>query len=103
MDASLVKDIILEIIISFIRRNIDFDEPIHLEIAQFLQQLFFLKILLEIKCSVSKSLNQSISLSWSKTTEELHLIVEVIMLAQQVDVDTNFVYSLDVDLFECIS
>lgn len=104
MNASLVQviDSVLVIAYSFINGYSHFHESNAGSEAFLFKYIFAdnVSALEYLAVLLFQFLNQLLRLSRSKTTEELNLIVHVLMLNDKVDVDADFVQELDVDLLE---
>lgn len=71
----------------------------------FAKELIFEK-LLSVDYWPSESLqpmDELLSFSWSKTTQKLELVVPMLMIDQEIQVNTNLVYNLNIDFFKNIT
>jgi len=105
VDSGLIEDVVLEIVRPLFRSNVDFGEAKHRDEAVLMQELILVNLVPIVQWSAKRSepLNVSLSFPWSQSTDELQLVLKVLMVHQKVDVDTNIVHSLNVDLFKRVS
>lgn len=105
MDSGLIEDVVLEVVWPLFRSNVDFGEAKHRDEAVLVQELILINLVPIVQWSAkrSESLDVSLSFSWPKSTDELQLVLKVLMVYQKIDVDTDVVHGLNVDLFKRIS
>ena len=105
VDSGLIEDVVLEVVWPLLRSNVDFGEAKHRDEAVLMQELILVNLVPVVQWSAKRSepLNVSLSFSWSQPADELQLVLKVLMVHQEVDVDTNIVHSLNVDLFKRVS
>ena len=100
MDSCLIQDIGLHVVWSFFWRNSHLGEPKTRDKAIFLENFVLVDLIscVERLSKRLKFLNVSLSFSWTKPTQELKLVLEMVMVYKQVDIDSNSVHKLDVSL-----
>lgn len=105
MDLGLIEYVILEVIRSSLRRYPDFSQPETRNEAVLQEDLVLIDLVscMERLSERSELLDVSLSFSWAYSTQKLKLIMPVLMLNQQVDINSYVIDSFDIDLFQNIS
>lgn len=105
MNSSLIEDVVLEVVWPLLRSNVNFGEAEDGDEAVLVQELVFVDLVPVVQRSTkrSQSLDVPLGFSWSESTDELQLVLKVLVVHQQIDVDADVVHRLDVDFFKGIS
>jgi len=104
VNSSLVQDVALHIVRSLLWRNSNFGEAKARNEA-ILSQNFVLVDLISRVERLSKRLellDVLLSFPWTKAAQKLQLVVPMVMINEEIDVDSDLVHVLSIDLLEVV-
>lgn len=104
VDSGLVQDVGLHVVRPLLRRNSHFGETKTRNKAVLFQNLVLVDLISRVERFAKRLefLNVPLSLSWTKSAQELELVVPVLMIHEKIDVDSDSVHKLCVDLLEMV-
>ena len=100
VDSCLIEDVGLHVVWSLFWRYSNLGEPKTRDKAIFLENFVLVDLISSVERLSERLelLDVSLSFSWTKSTQELKLVLEMIMVYKQIDIDTNSVHKLNVSL-----
>lgn len=104
VDSGLVQDVGLHIVRPLLRRDSHFCETKTRNEAVLLQNLILVDLISRVERFAKRLefLNIPLSLPWTKSAQELELIVPVLMVYEKIDVHPDSVHKFRVDLLEMV-